>query len=69
MMCLGRKRLSNDPVCTYENIVNKNNNLELFLGVTISYFLETIKTSKPTLVRKTIYDVLIGILYSSVIYR
>lgn len=39
------------------------------LGVTISYVLELIKASKSSLLWKTIYDILIGIIYSSVIYR
>lgn len=38
-------------------------------GVTISYVLELIKALKSSLLWKTIYDILIGIIYSSVIYR
>ncbi|VVC33926.1 MIR motif,Protein O-mannosyl-transferase, C-terminal four TM domain,Glycosyl transferase family 39/83 [Cinara cedri] len=40
----------------------------MLTGVTMTYILETIKTSKPNLLQKTVYDVLIGIIYSSVIY-
>lgn len=40
----------------------------MLTGVTISYLLEIIRTSKPTLIRKTIYDGLIGLIYASAIY-
>ncbi|XP_050527645.1 protein O-mannosyl-transferase 2 isoform X4 [Daktulosphaira vitifoliae] len=40
----------------------------MLTGVTLSYILESIKTSNPTILQKSIYDVCYGIIYSSVFY-
>ncbi|XP_050438186.1 protein O-mannosyl-transferase 2 [Adelges cooleyi] len=40
----------------------------MLTGVSLSYLLEIIKSPKPSFLRKTMYDVLNGIIYSSVVY-